>query len=70
MVDNTDEERLNNPTNPQSENPQDENERSLLPNASRMKERTLDLRKVFGMVVTYNDSQQLVSPVKSFEFMK
>jgi quercetin dioxygenase-like cupin family protein len=32
-----------------------------------MKERTLDLRKVFGMIVTYKDNQQLVSPESPFE---
>ena len=32
-----------------------------------MKEKTLDLRKVFGMIVTYDDAQELVSPVKSFD---
>lgn len=32
-----------------------------------MNERTLDLRKVFGMIVTYDDSQQLVSPDMSFD---
>jgi mannose-6-phosphate isomerase-like protein (cupin superfamily) len=34
-----------------------------------MNERTLDLRKVFGMIVTYDDSQQLVSPEMSFDVM-
>jgi mannose-6-phosphate isomerase-like protein (cupin superfamily) len=32
-----------------------------------MNERTLDLRKVFGMIVTYDDNQQLVSPQRSFD---
>jgi mannose-6-phosphate isomerase-like protein (cupin superfamily) len=32
-----------------------------------MNEKTLDLRKVFGMIVTYDDRQQLVSPEKPFE---
>jgi mannose-6-phosphate isomerase-like protein (cupin superfamily) len=32
-----------------------------------MENRTLDLRKVFGMVVTYNDKQELISPEKPFE---
>jgi mannose-6-phosphate isomerase-like protein (cupin superfamily) len=32
-----------------------------------MNKRTLDLRKVFGMIVTYDDGQQLVSPNKSFD---
>lgn len=32
-----------------------------------MSERTLDLRKVFGMIVTYDDNQQLVSPKMSFD---
>ena len=32
-----------------------------------MNERTLDLRKVFGMIVTYDQSQQLVSPQMSFD---
>ena len=34
-----------------------------------MNERTLDLRKVFGMIVTYDDSQLLVSPDRSFDVM-
>jgi mannose-6-phosphate isomerase-like protein (cupin superfamily) len=32
-----------------------------------MNERTLDLRKVFGMMVTYDDNQRLVSPQRSFD---
>jgi hypothetical protein len=32
-----------------------------------MNERTLDLRKVFGMIVTYDENQQLVSPEESFD---
>jgi mannose-6-phosphate isomerase-like protein (cupin superfamily) len=32
-----------------------------------MNKRTLDLRKVFGMVVTYDDAQELNSPKKPFE---
>ena len=32
-----------------------------------MKERTLDLRKVFGMIVIYDENQQLVSPEMSFD---
>ena len=32
-----------------------------------MNGKTLDLRKVFGMIVTYDDSQQLVSPEMSFD---
>jgi quercetin dioxygenase-like cupin family protein len=32
-----------------------------------MSDRTLDLRKVFGMVVTYNTEQALVSPTNPFE---
>lgn len=32
-----------------------------------MNERTLDLRKVFGMIVTYDDRQPLVSPEMSFD---
>ena len=32
-----------------------------------MNQRTLDLRKVFGMIVTYDDSQKLVSPDVAFE---
>jgi mannose-6-phosphate isomerase-like protein (cupin superfamily) len=32
-----------------------------------MNERKLDLRKVFGMIVTYDDRQQLVSPDRSFD---
>src|SRR5918993_123139 len=31
-----------------------------------MNKRTLDLRKVFGMIVSYDDGQQLVSPGRSF----
>ena len=34
---------------------------------SGMNQRTLDLRKVFGMIVTYNENQQLVSPELSFD---
>lgn len=32
-----------------------------------MNERTLDLRKVFGMIVTYDSGQQLVSPDRPFD---
>lgn len=32
-----------------------------------MPERKLDLRKVFGMIVTYNEEQSLISPDKPFD---
>lgn len=32
-----------------------------------MNKRTLDLRKVFGMIVTYDEYQQLVSPQRPFD---
>ncbi|CAN5405081.1 hypothetical protein BH23BAC1_BH23BAC1_29530 [soil metagenome] len=34
-----------------------------------MGKRTLDLRKVFGMIITYDESQGLVSPGKPFDVM-
>lgn len=40
---------------------------SAQPKEKSMKTRTLDLRKVFGMIVTYNNEQELVSPKNPFE---
>jgi mannose-6-phosphate isomerase-like protein (cupin superfamily) len=34
---------------------------------SLMNKKTLDLRKVFGMVVSYDDTQELNSPLRPFE---